>query len=335
MRKVTDNPRTSNEYFAIAPTRKIQQSLYLSYKKSLHRNIGAEFMRNPHFIYICGMKLIVDSGSTKALWITLDDNGKIERFESPGMNPALLSEDAIMSAVTERMPAQITGAPVSEIWFYAAGCRSAREADAICRALEAVWQSARTFAGSDMLGAARAVCGNSPGVAAILGTGSNCAVYSPAQGIVASTPPLGFILGDEGSGADIGKAIVNSALKGLWSRELSDKFLKDNALTQGDIIDRVYRCPEPNRFLASFALWAKRNISDSQVSALITGRFVAFIERNIKPLPQAAGLPAGFVGSVAHGFESQLREACTKCGVEVKSIAKSPEEGLINYHRTK
>ncbi|MDE5837740.1 MAG: ATPase [Paramuribaculum sp.] len=281
------------------------------------------------------MKLIVDSGSTKALWIALDDNGKAGRFETPGMNPALMSEADILSGVVDRIPAPLIGGSVSEIWFYAAGCRSGRESDAICAALESVWRSAHTFAGSDMLGAARAVCGNSAGVAAILGTGSNCAVYSPEQGIVASTPPLGYILGDEGSGADIGKAIVNSALKGLWSRALSEKFLMDNNLTQGDIINRVYRCTEPNRFLASFALWAKQNISEPEVSSLITGRFIAFIERNIKPMPQADGLPAGFVGSVAGGFEPQLREACTLCGVEVRSIAKSPEEGLINYHKTK
>ncbi|MDE5745742.1 MAG: ATPase [Paramuribaculum sp.] len=278
------------------------------------------------------MKLIVDSGSTKALWILLDGNGKAQRFESPGMNPALLSEEDIVASVTNRIPPQIKGLPVSKVWFYAAGCRGERESEAICRALTSIWRSATSFAGSDILGAARAVCGNSPGVVSILGTGSNCAVYSPADGIIASTPPLGFIIGDEGSGADIGKTIVNHALKGLWSKELKSKLLSDLSLTQNDIIERVYRNPEPNRFLASFARWAKANLDHKEVEEIIVHRFSTFIYHNIKPLHEAKGLPTGFVGSIAAEFEPQLRCAAQLHSVEISSIVKAPDHGLILYH---
>ncbi|MDE6049336.1 MAG: ATPase [Paramuribaculum sp.] len=278
------------------------------------------------------MKLIVDSGSTKALWILLDGNGKAQRFESSGMNPALLCEEDIVASVTNRIPPQIKGLPVSKVWFYAAGCRGERESEAICRALTSIWKSATSFAGSDILGAARAVCGNSPGVVSILGTGSNCAVYSPTEGIVASTPPLGFILGDEGSGADIGKTIVNSALKGIWSGELKAKLLSDLSLTQDDIIERVYRNPEPNRFLASLALWAKANIDNREVEECIVNRLSAFICRNIKPLGNADRLPAGFVGSIAAEFEPQLKYAAQLHSIEISRIVKAPDKGLIIYH---
>lgn len=284
------------------------------------------------FFYICGMKLIVDSGSTKATWIALSDNGEIIRMQSAGMNPALLGEDEIIAGVTQRIPKEIIHLPVSQVYFYAAGCRGERESTAICEALKSVWSNALAFAGSDMLGAARAVCGLNPGVACILGTGSNCAVYSPSEGITAYTPPLGFILGDEGSGADIGKAIVNAALKGVWSKESEQKLLSDLSLTQNDIIERVYRSPEPNRFLATFARWASDNIENEEVENLIVDRFTAFIQRNIKTLRQADGLPAGFVGSVAAIFEPQLRQAAGAQSIQVSRIIKSPDEGLILFH---
>ncbi len=279
------------------------------------------------------MKLIVDSGSTKATWVLLPTGNPTERFQSQGMNPALLSDSDIVRTVKERIPEELKGKPVKEVCFYAAGCRGEREASAICTALHEAWTDAETFAASDILGAARAVCGTEPGVAAILGTGSNCAVYHPEKGIVAATPPLGYILGDEGSGADIGKTMVNAALKGLWSKELKKRFLNDHNLDQNTIIEKVYREPEPNRFLASLALWAKENICDRQVEELVISRFTAFLRHNLSTLPDAKNLPAGFVGSIAAGFEPQLRKACAMHGVAVGKIYKSPADGLEHFHR--
>lgn len=279
------------------------------------------------------MKLIVDSGSTKATWVLLPTGKQAERFQSPGMNPALLSDNDIVLAVKARIPDELKSKPVKQVCFYAAGCRGAREASAICTALNEVWSEAETFVSSDILGAARAVCGSKPGVAAILGTGSNCAVYHPEKGIVASTPPLGYILGDEGSGADIGKTMVNAALKGLWRQSLKKRFLEEHNLDRNAIINKVYRQPEPNRFLASFALWAKDNIGEPQIEELVISRFTAFLHHNLSPLPEAKNLPVGFVGSIAAGFEHQLRQACAICGVTVGNIFKSPADGLELFHR--
>lgn len=279
------------------------------------------------------MKLIVDSGSTKATWVLLSTGNPAERFQSQGMNPALLSDSDIVLAVKSRIPEELRSKPIEQVYFYAAGCRGPREASAICTALSEIWTDAETFAASDILGAARAVCGMEPGVAAILGTGSNCAVYHPEKGIVASTPPLGFILGDEGSGADIGKTMVNAAFKGLLSQKLRKRFLEENSLDQNTIINRVYREPDPNRYLASLALWAKENISEPSIEELVISRFTVFLRHNLSPLPDAKNLPVGFVGSVASGFEPQLRKACAMHGVTVGKIFKSPADGLELFHR--
>lgn len=275
--------------------------------------------------------LIVDSGSTKCRWITITAGG-VESSDTPGFNPALLSDSAIAATFRAGVPQRCRATGYDQVWIYAAGCRSAREESALTASALALWPGAEVHSASDMLGAARAVCGHEPGIACILGTGSNCALYTPSQGIVASTPPLGYVLGDEGSGADIGKAIVNRVLKRLWSKELCNRFMSDTALSQDSIIEKVYRSPEPNRFLASLTRWAATNISSPEVEALVTERFRAFIRHNIRPLSPAPELCAGFVGSVAAVFERQLREAAAGESLAISCVEASPEPLLIRFH---
>lgn len=282
--------------------------------------------------YLCDMKLIADSGSTKITWILTGADGETHIAESPGMNPALLTREEIIGTLSALVPEQWRTVPVEEAWIYAAGCRSPRESEALTSALSVHYPRARVNAASDMLGAARALCGNSAGVACILGTGSNAALYSPAEGITHSTPPLGYVLGDEGSGADIGKAIVNTVLKRVWPPQLCDRFLTDTGLAADTIIKAVYRTSEPNRFLASLTRWAATNIGLPEVGQLITGRFAEFLRRNVLTLPGADSLPVSFAGSVAHVFSEQLRAACGICGVTPGKIEKSPAKGLIEYH---
>lgn len=279
------------------------------------------------------MILIIDSGSTKCRWTALTATAE-ESYSSAGFNPALMSAEEIVQAFTAAAPAPLRGAECDTVWIYAAGCRSQREAEALRSAALTLWPGADVHAGSDMLGAARAVCGAEPGIACILGTGSNCAIYSPDCGIIDATPPLGYVLGDEGSGADIGKAIVNHVLKRRWPDSLAGAFLTDLALSTDVIINKVYRCAGPNKFLASLTHWAAANISTPQVQELITGRFRAFISANIAPLHPNPGLRAGFVGSVAATFEPQLREAARLEALTVGRIIKEPQCGLISYHRS-
>ena len=277
------------------------------------------------------MKLIADIGATKAAWTVLDGEGRAECF-APGVNFALVEDSAVADALDDAMPEAIAGLSPEEVWVYAAGCGTPDKAEAIRSALTARFPGATAHAHSDMLGAARAVCGHSPGIACILGTGSNAALYSPDSGIVLSTPPLGYILGDEGSAADLGKAAVNAAFKGLFEPRLAQRFLGDNALDKDWVINRVYTQPRPNVWLGSLAKWLSANIDEPQVQALVTGRFSEFLIRNVLTLPGARELPVGFAGSIAAAFSPQLADAAQRLRIQVAKIVKSPADGLAAYH---
>lgn len=246
------------------------------------------------------MKLIADIGATKAAWTVLDGEGRAECF-APGVNFALVEDSAVADALDDAMPEAIAGLSPEEVWVYAAGCGTPDKAEAIRSALTARFPGATAHAHSDMLGAARAVCGHSPGIACILGTGSNAALYSPDSGIVLSTPPLGYILGD-------------------------------NALDKAWVINRVYTQPRPNVWLGSLAKWLSANIDEPQVQALVTGRFSEFLIRNVLTLPGARELPVGFAGSIAAAFSPQLADAAQRLRIQVAKIVKSPADGLAAYH---
>lgn len=183
-----------------------------------------------------------------------------------------------------------------------------------------------------MLAAARSLCGHEPGIACILGTGSNSCFYD-GQDIINNVSPLGFILGDEGSGAVLGKLLIGDILKNQLSAALKEEFLKQLGLTAPEIIDRVYRQPFPNRFLASLSPFLAQHIEEPAIHALVLGSFKAFLQRNVMQYDYKT-YPAHFIGSVAHCYESLLQEASQASGVQIGRIFKSPMEGLIQYHNS-
>ena len=183
---------------------------------------------------------------------------------------------------------------------------------------------------SDMLAAARALCGRRPGIACILGTGSNSCYYDGRE-LRANVPPLGFILGDEGSGAVLGRLLVGDLLKGQLAPALREAFVQDYGLSTADIIERVYRRPFANRFLASFAPFLARHREDAGIHRLLVDAFRAFLTRNVMHYDWQH-LPAHFTGSIALHFQPELREAAASVGVQVGQVLASPMEGLIHYH---
>lgn len=280
--------------------------------------------------YFCLMKLVADCGSTKIQWALADGATNPEIWTAPGFNPALLSGNDLSAALSSSIPEELRHSAPEEIHFFGAGVIGEREKEAVRSALCSFWPHALVTAASDILGAAVALHGNAPGIACILGTGSAAALYNGSQ-ITGATPSLGFILGDEGSGADIGKHLLNRALKGLLSPSLAGRFMEDNALSVPAAIKKVYRSPVPNRYLASLARWAAENISEPEIEALVRDRFAAFIRANILPLPATDSLPVGFVGSIAHTFSSILTEECAAQGLPAPTILKSPIISLSNY----
>ncbi|WP_302378799.1 ATPase [uncultured Alistipes sp.] len=271
------------------------------------------------------MKAIADSGSTKCEWIFGDGN-RILRLRTAGINAVQQSPDAIRAVLAELPP--LDG--VEELRFYGAGCGdSFPEASAVLRRELAARFGPGTAIGlgSDLLGAARALFGRGEGIACILGTGSN-SCHCRGGEIVANVPPLGYVLGDEGSGAVLGRNLVNGIFKGAIP--LREEFLRTFALTYAGLIRRVYREPAANRFLASFAPFIRAHLDCAPVREMVVRSFGEFAARNLSGYP--AGLPVAFVGGVAAHFEEPLREAMAAAGREVVRIVCSPAEELWKYH---
>lgn len=271
------------------------------------------------------MKAIADSGSTKCEWI-FGDGDRILRLRTAGINAVQQSPDAIRAVLAELPP--LDG--VEELRFYGAGCGdSFPEASAVLRRELAARFCPGTAIGlgSDLLGAARALFGRGEGIACILGTGSN-SCHCRGGEIVANVPPLGYVLGDEGSGAVLGRNLVNGIFKGMIP--LREEFLHTFALTYAGLIRRVYREPAANRFLASFAPFIRAHLDCAPVRKMVVRSFGEFAARNLSGYP--AGLPVAFVGGVAAHFEEPLREAMAAAGREVVRIVCSPAEELWKYH---
>ena len=271
------------------------------------------------------MKAIADSGSTKCEWI-FGDGDRILRLRTAGINAVQQFPDAIRAVLAELPP--LDG--VTELFFYGAGCGdSFPEASAILRReLAAKFGSeAAIELGSDLLGAARALFGCGEGIACILGTGSN-SCHCRGGEIVANVPPLGYVLGDEGSGAVLGRNLVNGIFKGMIP--LREEFLTAFGLTYAGLIRRVYREPAANRFLASFTPFIRAHQDCVPVREMVVRSFGEFAARNLSGYP--AGLPVAFVGGVAAHFEEPLREAMAAAGGEVVRIVCSPAEELWKYH---
>lgn len=271
------------------------------------------------------MKAIADSASTKCEWI-FGDGDRILRLRTAGINAVQQSPDAIRAVLAELPP--LDG--VEELRFYGAGCGdSFPEASAVLRRELAArfGPGAAIGLGSDLLGAARALFGRGEGIACILGTGSN-SCHCRGGEIVANVPPLGYVLGDEGSGAVLGRNLVNGIFKGAIP--LREEFLRTFALTYAGLIRRVYREPAANRFLASFAPFIRAHLDCAPVREMVVRSFGEFAARNLSGYP--AGLPVAFVGGVAAHFEEPLREAMAAAGREVVRIVCSPAEELWKYH---
>lgn len=268
--------------------------------------------------------LIADSGSTKTSWV-LTDGTMREEQESVGINPVRDSE-----ADVERVVAQlnIEGEAPQRVQFYGAGCIEPYS-DVVKRVLQRRFPAAEVSVESDLLGAARALCGRSEGIACILGTGSNSCHYDGTR-ISANIPALGWILGDEGSGAVLGRRLVGDVLKGEFSPELCEAFTQETGLTRTTIINKVYREPMPNRWLASLVPFLGRHRNDARVRQFLIDEFRRFLRRNVAKY-QRLDLPVHFVGGIASNYQDELAEALRLEGMQLGRILKRPIDGIVEY----
>ena len=301
------------------------------------------------------MKLIADSGSTKTDWALVSDEGSVTFFHTQGINPVHQDDATIVRILSDEFLPQLQSCVVAEVFFYGSGVRSTEEdrmqsllaatlgcdhaepTTSLCHAAMADRSAASAGcaavsveAHSDLLGAARALFGHEQGLACILGTGSNSCLYDGST-IVRNTPPLGYILGDEGSGAALGITLLGALYKGLLPDCLRRQFEATMGMTLNSVIDRVYRQPLANRFLASLSPFVRHHLDDECLRQLVVDHFRRFFQRNLAPY-DCRHLPVRAVGSMAYYYEEQLRQAATAEGYGLSTVVRSPIELLVAYH---
>lgn len=277
------------------------------------------------------MILIADSGSTKTDWCLTASETVPQRMSTQGVNPFFQTDEQICGILHDELLPQILSSSVgriSEVHFYGAGIRPEMR-ERMKGILNEAFPRAKIEVESDLLGAARALFGHGEGVACILGTGSNSGLYD-GQTIIANTPPLGFILGDEGSGAVLGKLFLGSLCKGLMPNGLLEEYLTETQQEISDVIQAVYRQPLPNRYLARTSRFIHSHIHVEEVRKLVVDNFRAFFRRNIVQYGRH-DLPVRAIGSVAWYYQEQLKEAAQLEGFLVDQVLQSPMEGLVRF----
>lgn len=278
------------------------------------------------------MILIADSGSTKTDWVCLDYDGKCPQIETQttGLNPFHVSDDEIRRVLEQDLKSRLGDVVVDAVYFYGSGVRPEMEARMEGLIREAFPDAQRVEAHSDLLGAARALCGRSEGIACILGTGANSCVYNGEQ-IVHNTPALGYIIGDEGSGAVMGKHLLHDLYSGVLDYQMRITFERETGLGLSDIINKVYREPQANRFLASLSEFIHRHLDDEGIRQLVYNTFTDFANYHLSRYGRR-NLPVSFVGSIAWYYQEQLNMILQMLGYQVGTILKSPLDGLTLYH---
>lgn len=275
--------------------------------------------------------LLADSGSTKTDWMLADDKDGILEFQTQGINPVRDSKDAILRLLSEKLPAHIPAeAVIREIHFYGAGC-TGKFSGKVLDGLASLQPNANISVNSDLLGAAIALCGNSPGIVGILGTGSNSGYYD-GTAITENVSPLGYILGDEGSGAVLGRTLVGMLLKGVLPTYLRDEFLSSRNLTPSDIIEHVYRCPMPNKFLASLVPFIGEHRNVQGIHDMLVESFRLFFSRNIRAYGRP-WMPVCLVGSIADIYRPELSEAADLEGFKIGQILRRPIMEMTFFHK--
>lgn len=277
------------------------------------------------------MILVTDSGSTKTDWGFFNTANNPATFRTAGINPCHQSSDEINRIITdELMPHLSETENVSQVFFYGAGCATPTICNEMADILRKYFPNAAISVASDMLGAARALCGKSEGIACVLGTGSNSCLYD-GKDIVGQIPSLGYILGDEGSSAALGKRLLSDCLKHQLPESLCREFMERYNLNMDLILENVYRKPQPNLFLAGFAPFLSEKKDIPEVHKLLIQCFSEFFTRNVisyhKPW-----LPVHFAGSVAGTFQQELTDAADALGMTIGNIITAPLKGLVDYH---
>src|SRR6476660_2706637 len=274
--------------------------------------------------------LIADSGATKAEWVLIGDGRKKTIF-TQGISPYFLDTAQVGQLVDQELKQKIKNVEVEEVYYYGTGCSNPENAKSIKKALQKLFNGAEIEVNTDLMAAARAVCGDQKGVASILGTGSN-SCYFNGKNIVKNSPGLGYVLGDEGSGAYLGKKVIQYYLYNTFDDDLRALFDAKFVTTQVEILDNVYKKPLPNRYLAGFTMFLAENRGHYMIENIIEDGLNDFFFQHLCKYNEVWKYPVNFVGSVADGFKDVIQQLCNSYEFELGNILKNPMQGLVKYH---
>ena len=274
--------------------------------------------------------LIADSGSTKTDWVLCNGSIIVKRIKTQGLNPTIQSSDEILAVLKAELANNIDTTAPQKIFFYGAGCAYETANNRMKQALEAIFTTKEIEIYSDLLASARALCGHEEGIACILGTGSNSCLYD-GKNIIDNTPSMGYILGDEGSGAHLGRQLVSDCVKKQLPKAIREKFMQEYNLDVATILERVYHTPLPNRWLASLTPFIQENKKNAEVHTMLKHCFTQFFQRNVM-VYRRSWLPIHISGGIGMNFSEEIRETAESLGLSVGNIVESPMEGLIKFH---
>ncbi|ODS82688.1 MAG: N-acetylglucosamine kinase [Cytophagaceae bacterium SCN 52-12] len=276
--------------------------------------------------------LIADSGSTKADWLSAKADGMVlAEWNSPGINPFFQDRETISGLMEKEVFPRVSGSPAA-IYFYGAGCADAQSASPVAKSLKDRFPTARVEVESDLLGAARSLCQHQPGIACILGTGSNNCLYDGSQ-IVGNIGSLGFWMGDEGSGGHLGRQLVVAYLHKELPGDLEEHFAAAYpGVNRMEILNRAYKQPFPNRYFAGYTRFAGAHRSHPFIQDLLRTSFGVFLDKYVLKHPGAQSYPVSFTGSVAWHFREELRAVLEEKGLTFGKIVQKPIGGLAVYH---
>lgn len=277
------------------------------------------------------MILVADSGSTKTDWVLISGADSIS-FQTIGLSPYFVEHSDISSILLSAFPNTIHPNSILQIFFYGTGCGTEASQNIIQTALSHIFTKALIHVTTDLVGAAIALLRKSEGIIAILGTGMNIGYWNGTH-IEYTQPSLGYILGDEGSGAYLGKQVLNAYFYEEMPEELMKKFWQKYKLTREMCVENVYKQPFPNKYLATFSEFLYENKHHTYIKTLIKSAFYTFVEKHvIKIAKKSQNFRIFVIGSIGYYFADFLQEACIEKNITVIRVEKSPIFELKHYH---
>ncbi|MCB0706835.1 MAG: hypothetical protein KDC34_16075 [Saprospiraceae bacterium] len=277
------------------------------------------------------MLLVADSGSTKADWTFVGENGLMQKISTKGINPVFHDKAFILDELKHQFANQVQPDSVNNVFYYGSGCWDQERKMVVQDALSQLFTVARFNIKHDLEGAARATCGDQPGIACILGTGSNSCLFDGSQ-VVDNVTNLGFLLGDEGSGTHLGKALIRAYFYREMPADLQDELDQHFPGGKTDILNNIYRSAAPNVYLASLAQIVAKHDDHEYIRQMVKKSFSEFLNRHVCKYEGFRDLPIHFVGSIAFHFGEILEELLRKRSLTLGKIIRRPIDALVAFH---